>query len=137
MTAVGRWSCGISSPYCTETSRARAAYSAPGETPKRAGAPRLVPLTPDVVLALEQGASLLPLRDGRERVHHGERRLPHQQFPTDSAREVVDPRREILRCFGFGAEPTEDGLHRAGPFSQLVVVELVGERKSSRCVVEP
>ena len=129
MTALGRWSCGISSPYWTEMSRARAAYSAaerpasspeldPGETPERAGAPRLVPLAPLFVLALEQGAGLVPLRSGRERVHDGQSRLPHEQLATDSAREVADPRRKILRCFRFAGEPTEDGLHRAGLSSQ-------------------
>ena len=109
----------------------------PGETPERAGGPRLVPLAPLFVLALEQRAGLVPLRSGREGVHDGQSRLPHQQFATDSAREVADPRRKILRCFRFAGEPTKDGLHRAGPSSQLVVVELVCELERSTCVVEP
>ena len=109
----------------------------PGETPERAGAPRLVPLAPLFVLALEQGAGLVPLRSGREGVHDGQSRLPHQQFATDSAREVADPRRKILRCFRFAGEPAEDGLHRAGLSSQQVVVELVGELERSTCMVEP
>ena len=119
-------------------SRARDAYSAasvptsspeldPGETPERAGAPRLVSVAPLFVLALEQGAGFVPLRDGREGVHDRQRRLPDQQFATDRAREVADPHRKILWCFRFAGEPTEDGLHRAGLSSQQVVVEFVGE----------
>ena len=109
----------------------------PGETPERAGAPRLVPLAPLFVLALEQGAGLVPLRSGREGVHDGQRCLPHQQFATDSAREVADPRRKIPGCFRVAGEPAEDGLHRAGLSSQLVVVELVGELERPTCMVEP
>ena len=109
----------------------------PGETPERAGAPRLVALAPLFVLALEQGAGLVPLREGREGVHDRQRRLPHQQFATDGAREVADPRRKILRRFRFAGEPAEDGQHRAGLSSQQVVVELVGELERFTCMVEP
>ena len=109
----------------------------PGETPECAGAPRLVALAPLLVLALEQGACVFPLRERRESVHDRQRRLPHQQFATDGAREVADPRRKILRCFRFPGEPTEDGLHRAGLSSQQVVVEPVGELERYTCMVEP
>src|SRR5207253_1862720 len=86
----------------------------PGETPERAGAPRLVALAPLFVVALEQGAGLVPLRNGREGVHDGQSRLPHEQFAADGAWEGADPRRKIIRSFRFAGKPIQDGLHRAG-----------------------
>ena len=50
----------------------------PREAPERVGAPRLVALAPLPMLALEQGARLVPPRGRREGVHDGERRLLHQ-----------------------------------------------------------
>ena len=84
-------------------SRARAAYSAPSAQrpaqnstqarPQSArAAPRLVALAPLFVLALEQGASVLPLRERREGVHDRQRRLPHELLAADSAREVAGAR---------------------------------------------
>ena len=61
----------------------------PGETPERAGAPRLVALAPLFVLAHEQRASLLPLRERCEGVHDRQRRLPHELLAADRAREVA------------------------------------------------
>src|SRR5262245_46550903 len=81
----------------------------PGEAPECAGAPRLVPLAPLFVLALEQTAGLVPPRKGCERVHDSQRRLPHQQFAADGAREIADPYRKIFRYLCFAGEPTEDG----------------------------
>ena len=109
----------------------------PGETPERAGASRLVPLAPLLVLAFEQRAGHLPLRGGREGVHHGQSRLSHQQLATHSAGEVTDLRGKILRRFRIAGKPTEDGLHRASLSPQLVVVELVGELVRSPCMVAP
>ena len=108
----------------------------PAETPERACAPRLVALAPLVVLLLEQGAGGFPLREGREGVHDRQRRLPNQQFATDGAREVADPRRKILRRLRFPGKPTEDRLHRTGMSSKQVVVELVGELERFACMVE-
>src|SRR5437773_1459694 len=107
----------------------------PGETPERAGAPPLVAPAPLSVLALEQGAGLVPRREGREGVHKGQRRLPHELLATDSAREVARPRGEILRCLDFAGEPPEDVLHRASAPAQHVVVELLGKLEGCACMI--
>ena len=109
----------------------------PTQTPERAGAPRLVALTPVFVLVLEQGAGVIPPRERCEGVDDRQRRLPHEQLATDGAREVADPHRKILGCFRFPGEPPEDRLHRARLSSQQIVVELVGELERRPRVVEP
>src|SRR6266516_5346576 len=108
----------------------------PGEAPERTGAPWLVALAPLLVLALEQGAGLGPLRGRREGVHDGECRLLNQLLAADGAREVVGPCREIFRRLRVAGEPAEDGLHSASARSKHVVVELVGELERCTGVVE-
>ena len=61
----------------------------PRETPERAGAPRLVALAPRFVLALEQRAGLLPLRERGEGVHNRQGRLHHELLAAHGAREVA------------------------------------------------
>src|SRR5439155_11001053 len=55
----------------------------PGEAPERAGTSRLVPLAPLPVLAIEEGAGLVPRGHRRERVDNGQRRLLHQLLAAD------------------------------------------------------
>ena len=99
----------------------------PGEAPERAGAARLVALAPLPVLALEQGAGLVPPGRRREGVDDGQRRLLHQLLAADGGRKVVRARRKILRRFRVAGEPAEDRLHRSSARSEHVVVEAIGE----------
>src|SRR6476660_213683 len=55
---------------------------------------------------------------------------------ADGAREVADPRRQILRRLRFAGEPLEHGLHRARLCAQSALAELVGELERPACVVE-
>ena len=99
-SAIGRWSCGTSSPYWIEMSCARAACAAASsqrpaqnstqERPQSARALRGSSRSRhSSVLALEQGAGLVPPGRRRERVDDGERRLLHELLAADGGREVV------------------------------------------------
>src|SRR5215213_11080608 len=63
----------------------------PGEAPERAGAPRVVAVAPLFVLALEQGACLLPPRGRREDVDDGQRRLLYESLAAEGGGEFVRP----------------------------------------------
>ena len=101
---IGRWSCGISSPYWTEMSRARAAYSAASAQRPAQNSTQARPQSARELLGSSRSrhssysrsskarASSL-FGSGREGVHDRQSRLPHQQFATDSAREVAGARR--------------------------------------------
>ena len=108
----------------------------PGEAPESPSGARLVPLAPLSVLALEQRASLVPLRRRRECVHDRLCPLAHQLLAADGVREVVCHRREILRRLGLADEPAEDRLHRARAPTEHVVVDVVGELEGCASVVE-
>ncbi|MFL6013184.1 MAG: hypothetical protein ACJ74P_02595 [Gaiellaceae bacterium] len=108
----------------------------PGEAPESPSGARLVPLVPLPVLALEQRASLVPLRRRGKGVDDRLRALAHQLLAADGVGEVVCHRREILRRLGLADEPAEDGVHRASASPEHVVVDVVGELERCACVRE-
>ena len=97
----------------------------PGKAPERAGAARLVPLAPRLVLPLEQCARFVPLRGRRERVHDRLRRLLYQPLAAERSREMLGQRQEIAGCLRLAGEPVEDRQHGAGAHAELVVAQLV------------
>jgi hypothetical protein len=108
----------------------------PREPPQGTGASRLVSLAPLSVLALEQGAGLVPLRGRRERVHQCLRRLLHETFPAERAREVSGQLRQIGRRLSLAHEPAQDRLHGASTLSEQVVVEAFRKLESGTGVFE-
>ena len=99
MTAIGRRSCGTSSPYWTEMSRARAAYSAPSAQRPAQNSTQARPQSARELLGSSRSRHSSysrssrrgppPLRERCEGVHDRQRRLPHELLATDRAREVA------------------------------------------------
>ncbi len=148
MSAIGRWSCGTSSPYwiemswacaaCAAASAQRPAQNSTQERPQSARALRGSSRSRhSPVLALEERTGLVPPGGRREGVHDGERRLLHELLAADGGREVVRPRQEIPRRLRVAGEPAEDGLHGARARPEHVVVELLGELERRAGVLEP
>ncbi len=148
MTAIGRWSCGTSSPYWIEMSWARAAYSAASAQRPAQNSTQARPQSARALRGSSRSRhssysrsskarASFPLRGRREGVHDGQRRLPHQLLAADGAREVAGPRRKILGASASPAnQPRMACTARALP-SQHVVVELLGELERRTGMVEP
>ena len=107
----------------------------PRETPERAGAARLVAVTPLATLALEQRPRLVPAKGRHENADDRERRLLHKPLAAERRREVVRRQRQLRRG-AVADDPAEDRPYHPCTRAKPVVVERVREFERDARVLE-
>ena len=148
MSAIGRWSCGTSSPYWIEMSCAVAACVGcerpaarpeldPREPPERAGSSRLVAFVPLAVLALEERPRRVRWEDGASVFAIANVASCTSRWPPTAGAKLRRPASRDPRCRAPPREPAEDRLHDPRARAEDVVVELLGELERGARVVEP
>jgi hypothetical protein len=102
----------------------------PGQAPQRAGAPRLVPFNPFLVLMLEQRKGMVSLRSRREGMNDRLHRLLYAAVAAKGARKVWHERRQIVGRLRVATKPSQDDGNRACACAKHIVIQMFGELES-------